>query len=66
MHIQTQCFKLYDGSVHSRCSFDVCRAQYEESIGSEDVISLSDIVPNASKCSVSFSVLFQFFFSSFT
>ncbi|XP_049890247.1 phosphatidylinositol 4-phosphate 5-kinase type-1 alpha-like [Epinephelus moara] len=28
------------------------RAQYEESIGSEDVISLSDIVPNASKCSV--------------
>ncbi|XP_054461664.1 phosphatidylinositol 4-phosphate 5-kinase type-1 alpha-like [Anoplopoma fimbria] len=28
------------------------RAQYEESIGSEDVISLSDIVPNANKCSV--------------
>ncbi|XP_059205273.1 phosphatidylinositol 4-phosphate 5-kinase type-1 alpha-like isoform X2 [Centropristis striata] len=28
------------------------RAPYEESIGSEDVISLSDIVPNANKCSV--------------
>ncbi|XP_029298624.1 phosphatidylinositol 4-phosphate 5-kinase type-1 alpha-like isoform X2 [Cottoperca gobio] len=28
------------------------RVQYEESIGSEDVISLNDIVPNASKCAL--------------
>ncbi|XP_031722268.1 phosphatidylinositol 4-phosphate 5-kinase type-1 alpha-like isoform X2 [Anarrhichthys ocellatus] len=28
------------------------KAQYDESIGSEDVISLSDILPQASKCSV--------------
>lgn len=37
-------------------AFVVCRAQFgtlEESIGGEDVISLSDIVPHASKCSVS-------------
>ncbi|XP_039976854.1 phosphatidylinositol 4-phosphate 5-kinase type-1 alpha-like [Xiphias gladius] len=36
-------------------SQDTCRAQFgtlEESIGADDVISLGDIVPNTSKCSV--------------
>lgn len=35
--------------------FVFCRAQYDDSISSEDVISLGDIVSNVSKCSISCS-----------
>lgn len=46
-----------EGSIDFTGPFVVYRVQLgslEESIGAEDAVSLSDIVPNASKCSVSY------------
>lgn len=57
-------------TVHfTYCPFVVCRTQFgtlEESIGAEDVISLSDIVPNANKCSVSVIEFLKFLRLSLT